>query len=309
MSILKRLLLPLAALGLLAAYLVFQWFPGGLSDKELAQYYGTPKPPPDGPLRVYHLGHSLVGHDMPVMLEQLAGAGHSHASQIGSYATLQSHWEPDIPVKGFEKANKHAAFQDPKEALQTGSFDALVLTERIGLSETIREAKTPEYVAKWAEMAWAANRDTDVYVYETWHYLTTKWGWLRRIDWDRLRHWQAGITDQAVKDTGRAIHIIPAGTVMATFVREVKSQGGVGGITRAEDLFRDHIHFNDHGAYLVALTHYAVLYRKSPVGLPFDLKKADGTPMQPLDPKAAALMQEVVWQVVSTYPRAGVSGG
>ena len=31
-------------------------------------------------------------------------------------------------------------------------------------------------------------------------------------------------------------------------------------------------------AYLVALTHYAVLYRQSPVGLPHALSRADGTP-------------------------------
>ena len=36
--------------------------------------YTTPLPPPETPLRVYHLGHSLVGRDMPVILEQLAGA-------------------------------------------------------------------------------------------------------------------------------------------------------------------------------------------------------------------------------------------
>ena len=55
------------------------------------------------------------------------------------------------------------------------------------------------------------------------------------------------------------------------------------GLFGKEDLFaltengeRDMIHLNDIGAYLVALTHYAVLYHRSPVGLPHQLRLADG---------------------------------
>ncbi len=302
-----RILLPLTALAIPAGYLFSSWGHNGLTDEEMAQYYGKPKEPRDAPLNVYHLGHSLVGRDMPVMLQQLAGASHSHASQLGGYATLQSHWEPDIPVRGFDKANQHDAYKDPKEALQTGAVDALVLTERIDLKKTIREANTPDYVARWAAMAWEENPETEVYVYETWYFLTTRWGWLRLIDWDLARYWEAGITDPAIRETGRTIYIIPAGTVMAAFLREAQARGGVGGISKPEDLFRDHVHFNDLGAYLVALTHYAVLYGKTPVGLPHRLTKADGTDMQSLDPDAALLMQEIVWKVVTSYPRTGVS--
>ena len=47
--------------------------------------YTQPLAAPVGDLSVYHLGHSLVGRDMPVMLDQLAQAGghvgHVHASQ------------------------------------------------------------------------------------------------------------------------------------------------------------------------------------------------------------------------------------
>ena len=71
-------------------------------------------------------------------------------------------------------------------------------------------------------------------------------------------------------------------------------------------LFSDQIHLNDLGAYLIALTHYAVLYGKSPVGLPHDLTRADGTPATAPGPDAALLMQNVVWDVVKSYPRTGV---
>ena len=41
---------------------------------EAQALYAVPLNPPDAALNVYHLGHSLVGRDMPAMLAQLAGA-------------------------------------------------------------------------------------------------------------------------------------------------------------------------------------------------------------------------------------------
>jgi hypothetical protein len=48
-----------------------------------------PLPAPKGPLKTYHLGHSLVGRDMPAMLAQLAG--HEYHSQLG--------WSKALPRK------------------------------------------------------------------------------------------------------------------------------------------------------------------------------------------------------------------
>ena len=69
---------------------------------------------------------------------------------------------------------------------------------------------------------------------------------------------------------------------------------------------RDTIHLNDLGAYLIALTHYAVLYQKDPTGLPHALLKADGTPAIAPGPDTARLMQETVWEIVTQSARAGV---
>ena len=87
--------------------------PAPVDDTAFNALYADPAPAPDGPLRVYHLGHSLVGHDMPVMLMQLAGEGHAFSSQIGWGSFLREHWEPDVPVKGFEDENTHDEHRDP----------------------------------------------------------------------------------------------------------------------------------------------------------------------------------------------------
>lgn len=282
--------------------------PAALDRAAFDALYAQPLPPPEAPLKVYHLGHSLVGYDMPAMLAQLAGPGHDYNSQLGWGSFLREHWEPDVPVKGFEESNTHPEFREPREALASGEYDALVLTEAVEIRDAIKYFTPHDYLRKWAVAAWAANPETRVYLYETWHPLNDPEGWLERLDLDLGRYWEGEILRRALAydDVTQPIYVIPAGQVMARFVREVEAQGGVGPVRDRKDLFSDDIHFSDFGAYLVALTHYAVLYGRSPVGLPHDLRKADGSPAADPGPQAARLMQQVVWDVVTGYPPTGV---
>lgn len=287
-----------------------------LSPEALDQLYATPVPPPNKPLRVFHLGHSLVNRDMPIMLEQLSGAGHDHRSQLGWGTTLKSHWEPDIPIVGFEQENAHPRYQDALEAIRSGAFDALVLTEMVEIRDSIKYFEASKYLRLWAREARNRRPDTRVYLYETWHQLDDAEGWLERLDKDLARYWEAGLLSKGMAhgDTGGPIHVIPAGQVFARFVRRVEDQGGLPGIASRKDLFalnadgtQDNIHANDLGNYLVALTHYATLYHRSPVGLPHRLKRADGSDAVAPQEATARVMQEVVWEVVTTYPKTGVA--
>jgi hypothetical protein len=111
MRVIRRVLAGVAAVAALAggvwlAQPLFQ--PKPLTEEALAARYAEPVPPPSGPLAVYHLGHSLVGRDMPVMLNQLAGAGHSHASQLGWGSSLMNHATGE--VNGFAEENAHPRF-------------------------------------------------------------------------------------------------------------------------------------------------------------------------------------------------------
>jgi hypothetical protein len=69
----------------------------------------------------------------------------------------------------------------------------------------------------------------------------------------------------------------------------------------------DQIHLNDLGNYFVALVHYAVLYHRSPVGLPHRLLKGDGTPADAPAPETARLMQEVAWAAARGNRLTGVA--
>lgn len=303
-------LLALAGAALAAAYYFLKSGPRPLDRTAFDALYVDPLPPAGGPLRVFHLGHSLVGRDMPAMLAQLAGPGHGYDSQLGWGSFLREHWEPDVPVKGFESENAHPRYRDAHEAVGSGDYDAVVLTEAVEIRDAIRYFTPHDYLRKWAVKARETNPETRVYLYEIWHQLDDEEGWLERLDRDLARYWEGQILARALayEDVTRPIHVIPAGQVMAAFVRAVEARGGVGPIGTRADLFSDDIHFNDYGAYLVALTHYAVLYGRSPVGLPHALTRADGSPADDPGPEAARLMQEAVWEVVTDYPPAGVAG-
>jgi hypothetical protein len=292
--------------------------PPALSAEEYAALYQTPLPMPQTGLGVYHLGHSLKGPDIPAFLSQMADAaglgGHRYNSQLGWGASLRDHWQGAQAVAGFDDMNHPPAWADPRMALGSGAYDALVLTEMVELKDAIRWHDSSVHLALWAELARAARPDLRIYMYESWHDLSTPDGWLERLDADPQQLWEGTILAEAMTQPSTGIvHVIPAGRVMAALVRHVEALGGVVGMTDRTDLFArnddgslDTIHINDVGAYLVALVHFAVIYQRSPVGLPHALVRADGSPATPPDPALAAIMQDIVWSVVRNLPVTGI---
>lgn len=277
-----------------------------------ADFEAAVKPlvPPEGPLRTYHLGHSLVGRDMPAMLAQLAG--HDHASQLGWGASLRQHWEDRLEIPGFAVENAHPHFRPAKDALASGDYDAVVLTEMVELRDAIRWHASPHYLARWAEAARKGNPDVRLYLYETWHRMDDPEGFLPRIANDLPALWEGELQRGAMAWGQAPLHLIPAGKTLKSAIKAVEA-GEIPGVsqreaffTRAPDGTQDMIHPSDLGAYLVALVHYAVLYHRAPLGLPHVLARADGSPVE-FGADTAAALQALVWDVVLTTPRTGVS--
>lgn len=311
----RRNMIRLAALGVAGAGATF----GGLAMARRARlaaaedlYLGG-LAAPEGPLQVFHLGHSLVGRDMPAMLAQLAPVGHDYASQLGWGTPLRAHWEPDVEINGFEAENDHPHFRDARSALETGAFGAVVLTEMVELKDAIKYHDSAAYLAKWAALARAGRSDARLYLYETWHATDDPAGWLARMDDDFGALWVTQLALPAAVDVGAPVYVIPAGQALAAFVRAVEAAGGVDNIANRDALMArtpeggvDTQHMGDLGNYLVALVHYATLYQRSPLGLPLALMRADGTPAQAPGAAVGALMQQTVWEAVQRAPYSGV---
>ncbi|KIC14092.1 hypothetical protein [Leisingera sp. ANG-Vp] len=279
-----------------------------------------PVPPPlsapEGPLQVFHLGHSLVGPDMPHMLAQLAPGGHGYNSQLGSGTSLRAHWEPEDNILDFETANQAPAFRDAKEAIGSGGYGAVVLTEMVELRDALKYFDASKYLGKWADLARGASPAPRIYLYETWHRLDDAEGWLERIDADLETLWTRKLLGpDSRRNSGHPVYLIPGGQVLAAVARAAEA-GEIPGVASRESLFArtpegglDSIHINDLGAYAVALTHYAVLYQRSPEGLPYQLTRRDGSPAEAFSAEGAAKVQQIVWDAVRALPRTGIAAG
>ncbi len=270
-------------------------------------------PPPDRPLKVFHLGHSLVGPVMPHMLGQLAPDGHGWNSQLGSGTALKQHWEPDEAILDFDLVNHPPVWRDAKEAIGSGDYDAVVLTEMVELRDAVKYFGSAKYLRRWAALARDGAPHTRIYLYETWHHLDDPDGWQARIDADLERLWLGKVLgSDSRRNPKRPVYLIPAGQVMGAVAQAIEA-GQIEGVADISDLFaktpegkQDTIHINDLGSYVVALTHYAVLYHKSPVGLPHRLSRPDGGAATAFSRPAAQKVQEIVWQVVRALPRTGL---
>lgn len=313
----------LAGLLALGAVGVWGWqavsAPPALSAPERAALYQTPLPKPQGGMAIYHLGHSLVGPNIPAFTQQLAqAAGFDDAtyhSQLGWGTSLREHWEPDLTINGYAEMNDTPAYRPARQALESGEYDALVLTEMVDLKDAIRWHASGRHAGLWAAFAREHRPDIRLYLYESWHDTDIDDGWLNRIDADLPELWKGTILAQAMAmpDVG-TIHVIPAGQAKAAFTRALQHVGGLPGLDDHHGLFalrddgtRDTIHPNDLGSYLVALVHFATLYHTDPRGLPHELQRADGTAADAPSPEVAAMMQDIVWQVVSAMPQTGVA--
>jgi len=286
-----------------------------LEDSTLKNLYSNPLTRPEKKLNVYHLGHSLVGRTMPLMLQQLAGPGHNFRSQLGWGTSLKEHWEPEIAINGFDKENNHEYYESVFDAIRGARFDAFVLTEMVEIKDAIIYYNSARYLQKFVEEIIKYNPNARVFLYESWHRVTDQEGWITRLDRDLDYYWLGKIVDRAHRcmKSNRAIYIIPVGQVMSAFFKEIARLGGIEGISNPEDIFHqnldgslDDIHVNDIGNYLSALVHYSVLYQRSPEGLPFQLKNETGGNAMAPSKEAAQLMQEITWRVVSDNYRTGI---
>ena len=257
--------------------------------------------------QVLFIGHSLVGPDLPRLVESglaLQGAPAEVQAQIIDGAPLAYNWEHSSEAEGV----------DGKKALASGQVSDLILTEAIPLSAQVTWNDTPGQIAAFAGLGREANPGLRVYFYETWHSFNSGPGmgtaddpnaelpWRERLDAD-LPLWEQVARDASARASGGPVTIIPAGQVLGLLADEVAA-GRVPGFTNIRDFFRDDIHLNQRGLYVVALVHLAVLTGQSPVGLPPKFTRRWPTRDAILTDAQALALQRIVWRGVSEFAKA-----
>lgn len=98
------------------------------------------------------------------------------------------------------------------------------------------------------------------------------------------------------------IVIVPCGEAVIA-LRDKVIRGEAPGVTKQNELFTDALgHPAAHIRVLAAYCHFAVIYKRSPVGLPVNSQLAK----LPEGEKLNRLLQEIAWKVVTDYPMSGV---
>jgi hypothetical protein len=255
--------------------------------------------------RVFSAGHSFHVF-VPRILDDMTKAAmiRDHVfvglSAIGGSRVVQ-HW--NVP----EQKNQ------AKKALRTGKVDVLTLSP-IHLPD--------DGIKNFVDLALKHNPKVRVTVQEFWLpfdiYDTTFKQRPKKVDHNApngedLRTLHApyfkSMDEYVMKlnaEYGKPVlYIVPAGQAVVA-LREKIIAGQAPGLNQQEDLFSDAIgHARPPLQALVAYCHFAVIYRRSPVGLPIPavLKKANNPKW---DARLSRLLQEIAWDAVTLHPLSGV---
>jgi hypothetical protein len=258
--------------------------------------------------RVFSCGHSFHVF-VPAILSDMAKAAgikdHENVglSPIGGSRVIQ-HW--DVPE---EKNNA-------KKALRAGKVDVLTLSP-IHLPD--------EGIEKFAQLALEHNPKIRITVQEFWlpydvydpttplkprkvdHNAPTA-AELRKVHEPYFKSMDNHVRELNKKLGKEALFVVPVGQAVIA-LREKIIAGEAPGLKTQEDLFTDAIgHAKAPLQALAAYCHFAVIYRKSPVGLPLPavLSKAKNAGW---DEKLNRLLQELAWDAVTQHPLSGVKAG
>lgn len=254
---------------------------------------------------VYFIGHSLVGNEIPFILNKLVESSKDNDIIIGRQvingSPLKWNWEkPETSPTG-----------NYQEDLAKGNFTILMITEAIPLQNHLTWSDTYKYANNFMEYANQYSPGISFYVYETWHCIksgkesgcphdSNNDPWRQRLDND-LSKWES-ITD-SVKNNfpNNSISLLPGGQAMAMLYDEIEKGNVPSGITDIQEFFSDDIHPNTIGNYYLACLAYSAIYKESPVGLENEINNEWGHPMNTPDIELAIFLQNLAWEVFNSY--------
>lgn len=248
--------------------------------------------------RIYHIGNSLTDQVSYSNFQALAQSrGHTHiwARQMIPGSPLGNLWN-----------NRNSGFSEqpygyPENAFANYTWDALVM-QPFDWSVDVESQAANDY---W-NLALNHSPDCKAYIHMAWPRMDAQYGDFAS-QWDDTTHgwtWTRRYFEQIVDRVTTAhaskapVVAVPMGEVMYELDKKIRL-GQVPGMNSIWDLYNDGVHLNSVGSYLTALTHYAVIYKDDPVGLP--------TTGFSVPANQVLIIQQTVRDVVLAYARCRVS--
>ena len=263
----------------------------------------------------FYVGHSLVNHTMPYMVQALAtnaGKQTHYGRQIINGSPLQHNYNSPNGAEGTPYTT----------AFPNGNYNRLVVTEAVPLQNHLTWSNTYATANNFYNYAKNNNNGVPVkfYLYETWHCINSGipnsdpnlpngcWYdnsahsthlWHQRLLSD-FPLWSGIVTYVRDQNPGdNQIWMVPAGQAFYNLTTQINA-GNVPGISSFRDLFSDDIHLTNAGNYFIACVMYATMYGQSPVGLTSTISDQWGAPFTNMPtPAQASVMQQVAWSTVT----------
>jgi hypothetical protein len=286
-----------------------------------AAVQGDPAPPvtaaplpPDFPngLRIFSIGHSFHGF-VPAMVKEMAdAAGIKGTTLVG------------MSIIGGSKVAWHWAVPDEKneakKALAAGKVDVLTTTP-IYLPDEGEE--------EFGGLGLAHNPNLRITVQEFWlpfdqynphfydppiekppdkvdHNAATMAS-LRAMHQRYFSEMDTFVRDLNQKFGKQAFFVVPVGQAVLA-LREKVIAGQAPGLKSQADLFTDNLgHPKPPLAIMVSYCHYAVIFHKSPVGLPLPYLFSQSEVLEKDKPALNLLLQQLAWDAVIHHPLSGVT--
>lgn len=267
-------------------------------------------PPITSGQRVATCGHSFHVFTYRQVEQIAASAGLKHQlvglSSIGG-STVQKHW--DVPEE------KSAV----KQVLKAGGADVLTLSPIWLPDDAIEQfvklgIEHNPALRITVQEYWMPNDEYEpVYPLQTKKKVDHNATDLAKLSDATLRYakdiedYVKGINQRLGKE---AVLIVPVGMAAMT-LREKIVKGEAPGLKQQSELFRDNWgHAMLPLQLLSSYCHFAVIYRKSPVGLPVPLAFRTLKDMSDDDKaKLNTLLQQIAWDTVSAHPMSGITNG
>ena len=204
---------------------------------------------------------------MPDMLAALLPNTQIDA-QIINGASLAYNWDHGATAQGV----------DARDVLPSGDYATLILTEAIPLADAIAGADTYLSAENYASLAWDANRNTRVLIYETWDDVTNPKAFRAALT-ANLALWQSivDVLNDIAPNSAPPVGMVPGGQTLALLYDTIEADRGQG-LKSIGQIFEDDIHLNDIGNYLIALVQTATITGQSTVGAATSLTDPFGLP-------------------------------
>jgi hypothetical protein len=292
---------------------------------------------PSNVFRVYYVGNSVTDTICYGELAKLAATRRvtiTWGRQMIPGAPLE--WLYTHPNDGF----REEPFGTWPKALGEFAWDAVSLQpfdrQLHGKNDKGEDMGDVALIVKLAALAAKQNPDVQLYIYARWPRMTTegkgvqfdkndydpakpgngadlskvdsyaaRWAGKYTGGWDltnESRDYFDQLLAEVQKETSflkKRVLLVPVGHVMAA-MDEQMSAGQVPGYTSIYQFYKDGIHLNEPGSYLVGCTFFAALLKQSPEGLPSE-------PYGNIPPVLASRIQKTAWEVVRTHPDAGIT--